>query len=488
MDPITIASGTISIIASCGKLIEVVGRFAYESREAADSIAGFYDTIVHLQGSLQALGDVLQKRPRPLHFERDHYQNISRIVESCRGAVERLERQLPKLPTEPGSLAKARIALDMCIKTNTIQQTVSHISTYTQVLQLSLMTLSLGTLWGAERSQNQVEMKIRELTDSIRSANLVPSRAPLDSASDKDPALAEDDVALHRDVRAWMDTADEIAVAVSLHDYLPSDSGIDMGMESVKIDDSFDPEPEIEDTPSCDILQHQFDENQKLVQQLVGCGIFAKASDLQRKGIQLKKHLAKAHHVPFEFGERADMEEALADVLIDTMTIDGRVEAKKILQSLLQEEIGQVAKLRTEQRRTRLYHKLGRIAFDQNDAKTARKFLGRAFEGRRMICPMPTDLITESGDLLVMALEHHPPGSEPADRHPGHALRVAVGAAGKIEIHHQPDVAPHDHRQPFADHRVHLALVIEHAYRSQLFSYRMPQSPLGGIQPRQQRS
>ena len=406
MDPLSIASSTVGVVAFCGKLVEVVGQFVYESREVTDSIKHFYDTIVTLQGSLQNLGEVLRNRPNPQPFERDHYQNIFRIVQSCKAAVEKLARQLPVLPIEPSTIAKAKATLAMNIKSTSIQQTISHISSYTQVLQLSLMTLSLGTLWGAQRSQNQVEMQIRSLTDSIRSANLgALSADPQQAPEAVDPAVADAGMVLRRDIQAWMTTADDVAAAVSLHDHFPSDSGIDMALGDAQAGSHFDPEPEMEDTPSQEILRHQFDENQKLVRQLVSYRIFLKASAFQRKGIQQKKHLAKAYRVPFDFAERAAMEETLADILIDSETMDGRLEAREILQDLLKEEVGQAEERRSEDRRSRLYQKLGRIALDQNNAKTARKFLGRAFEGRRKIQPMPVDLVVESGDMLVRALQ-----------------------------------------------------------------------------------
>ena len=406
MDPLSIASSTVGVVAFCGKLVEVVGQFVYESREVTDSVKHFYDTIVTLQGSLQNLGEVLRNRPNPQPFERDHYHNIFRIVQSCKNAVEKLARQLPTLPIEPSTIARAKATLAMNIKSTSIQQTIGHISSYTQVLQLSLMTLSLGTLWGAQRSQNQVEMQIRNLTDSIRSANFGALSADSQQAPEVvDPAVADANMVLRRDIQAWMATADDVAAAVSLHDHFPSDSGIDMGLGDAQAGSDFDPEPEMEDTPSQEILQHQFDENQKLVLQLVSYRIFLKASAFQRKGIQQKKHLAKAYRVPFDFPERAGMEETLADILIDSETMDGRSEAREILQGLLKEEVGQAEELRSEDRRSRLYQKLGRIALDQNDAKTARKFLGRAFEGRRKIEPMPVDLVVESGDMLVRALQ-----------------------------------------------------------------------------------
>ncbi len=161
----------------------------------------------------------------------------------------------------------------------------------------------------------------------------------------------------------------------------------------------------MEDTPSREILQCQFDENQKLVQQLANDSISRRAAFFQRKGIQQKRDLAKARSVPHDFTERSAMEETLADILLATETMDGRNEARDILQNLLQEEVRQEKELQSEDRRCRLYHSLGRIAFDQRDAETARKFLGRAFEGRRKLVPMPMDLVAASGGLLVMALQ-----------------------------------------------------------------------------------
>ncbi len=187
MDPLSAASSAVGLVAFCGKIIESVGKFVYDSREAADSISSFYDTIITLQKALENLGEVLQLRPRPLAFERDHYKNIFRIIQSCTSAVAKLDAQLPLLPAEPGSMAKARATLDMKLRSNTIQQTISHIASYTQVLQLSLMTLYLGTLWSEQSSQNQIGMQIRELTGSIRSANLAAKGPETGRAPEQTP-------------------------------------------------------------------------------------------------------------------------------------------------------------------------------------------------------------------------------------------------------------------------------------------------------------
>lgn len=56
-------------------------------------------------------------------------------------------------------------------------------------------------------------------------------------------------------------------------------------------------------------------------------------------------------------------------------------------------------------RRCRLYHKLGALYLRQNNAKQARRMLGRALEGRRAMEPPPRDLVQESATLLVKAMQ-----------------------------------------------------------------------------------
>lgn len=435
MDPLSIPASIIGIAAFCGKFVHAAAQFVNDAREVPEVIAEFYENTRNLQTSLLNLGHVLKQRPGPRPFERDHYQNIFQIAQSCQAALERLDSKLPDVPDDPSSFAKARMNMAMSLKSNTIQQTMVHIGSYTQVLQLSLITLSLGTLWGTQKSQERVTAEVRNLKDSIRSANLLALPGPDTAAQSRQPEMEDDvadaNMAVKREIQAWRLTVEDVAAAVSLHDPddlsldgrslrpdvlslddrslshhrgIPSDISTDMALDVETR--TFDPEPEVVDCPSLDILQHQLEQNQKMVLLLVKSDIFLKASFYQRKAIRWKEKLAEVHMVPFDYRERVDMNEFLADILLGSETKESRREGREILKALLAEECSREKEARDQDRRCRLYHKLGNVYMAvEGDVKQAIKMLNRAFEGRRQIVPMPVDLVIESGELLVRALQ-----------------------------------------------------------------------------------
>ncbi|EON98721.1 putative ankyrin-2 isoform 2 protein [Phaeoacremonium minimum UCRPA7] len=419
MDPLSIAANVVGIAVVCGKLSQSVGQFVIDTKGAPDIVSEFYETIRNLHSALSQVGQVLQSRPRQLPFEKEHHRKIGQIAKSCKKALDKLDGQLPSLRDKPTSIDKVRMNLSMSLKSNSIKQTIIHINSYTQVLQLSLVTLSLGSLWGTQSSQDQIQAEIRSLTDKIRSSNLLlqrPDLPPPGQLTEMDDHVADANMAVTRDIQAWRATADDVAAAVSLHNpdqmsldarseihNLASDSGVDISPEIEE--DDFDPEPGYADCPSREILQYQFEHNQMMVSQLVKCGIFLKASSYQRKGIEWRKQLAEVHNVALTPDESADMKEFLAEILMNTDIPDLIIEGKEMLRMLLKEEVTKPTEQIDEHRRCRLYHKLGKLYMEQGRLEQARRDLSRAFEGRRRIDPMPKDLVRESAELLVKALQ-----------------------------------------------------------------------------------
>ncbi|CAK7218781.1 hypothetical protein SCUCBS95973_003600 [Sporothrix curviconia] len=461
MDPLSIATNVVGITAFCAKLIQGIGRFVIEAREVPDTLSRFYNTIQNLQTALLGVERALRQRPEQLPFERDHHQNISRIIRSCQSVLGRLDGLLPDLEEDPGAYYRVRASLLLSVKKNVVQQYTTHIESYTQVLQLSLTTISLGSLWKTQQSQVQIHAAIRSLTDSIRSANLLPpSPSPHDlpgsaqtvlrgmeedsseaiSAQQKvnteagsDQAADEStETSLADEIIAWQQSATEMVEVLSLYEpdqmprvlatgdtgaaeqYLASDSGIggmfddgsvDEYGNATREDSSFDPEPKLRDCPSREIIQINLEQNQKIVAQFVRCGIFTKAALYQRKAIGYKTQLAEAYQIPFTHDDEAGMKEFLAQCLLDTETRVGCAEARDIFQTLLQAEVARPSDEVDQQRRCRLYQTLGTIHLNQGNTALARRFLGRAFEGRKSDEATPSELVLESVDQLVKALQ-----------------------------------------------------------------------------------
>ncbi|KAK2003990.1 ankyrin [Colletotrichum falcatum] len=316
----------------------------------------------------------------------------------------------------------------MTLKSNVIRDSVSHITSYTQVLQLSLITLSLGSLWTQKKSQDQVHAEIRKLTDDIRSTKLISQVGTSQRRStvewdDDTETRVDDSASVTKEIQAWRLSADEVAAAVTLQDasqsrsflsFGPSFSNLSLGKDlvpqqapPVNVDsDDWDPEPGHPDGPSRDILRHQYDANQEIVDRLVSCGIFLRASLYQKRGIEIREQLSQpGYDLEFSFAQQAAMKERLADILLRSETEEETAEAKKILQRLLEEEIKQPEESKDVERRSRLYHNLGRLYIKLGNLKQAKTFLSRALEGRKTQEPMPVHSIQETADLYIEALQ-----------------------------------------------------------------------------------
>jgi len=428
MDPLSIAAFTVQMVGIAGKIIEGTGKFVQESKAVHSNIDEFLETISNLHAALRNVARILKQHPYQLSYEREHHQDIFRILKSCKVSLDRLCAELPELAKNPGPIDKARASFAMTLKSNVIRDSVSHITSYTQVLQLSLITLSLGSLWTQQKSQDQVHAEIRKLTDAIRSTNLISQvgttqRRFSTEWDDDTETRVNDSVSVTKEIQAWRLSADEVAAAVTLQDadhsksilsFSPSFSNLSLNNDLVSqpaplgsVDsDDWDPEPDHPDGPSKDILRHQFDANQEIVDRLVSCGIFLRASLYQKRGIEIREQLSQpGYDLQFSFAEKAVMKERLADILLRSETEEETVEAKTILQRLLEEEVKQPEEFKDVERRSRLYHNLGCLYIKLGNLKQAKTFLSRALEGRKNQKPMPVHSVQDTADLYIKALK-----------------------------------------------------------------------------------
>ncbi|ORY62681.1 uncharacterized protein BCR38DRAFT_245760 [Pseudomassariella vexata] len=407
MDPLSIAASVVEITVVAAKLIQGIGRFTLEVRSLPDSIAEFYESVHSLELVLDSIDAALRKRKEQLSFERNHHTIIKQVLESCHRSLKTLEDELPQLSDYSSPIQKIRQSLEKQIKQPRIQEILSNINQRTTVLQLSLTTLEIGAQASMQKSQDQIQTDIRQLTDNIKNAKLTWTIG--DSSNILLPPDSPEDMhrdTLSKEIRDWRQTADDVATAVSLN-----------GLDGVSLDDSrisletlpacdedgFDPEPELTNHQSHDVLELQYEANQDYVQRLVQCHIFLKASAYQKRGIELREQLSEKR--PFQPGEQDNMKETLADILLKCETPETDQEGKTTLQKLLKEEVARDAAHRNPHRRCRLYHKLGSLYLRQNSVSQARKMLSRAFDGRKAIQPMPRDLVEDSAEQLIRVLQ-----------------------------------------------------------------------------------
>ncbi|GJC91551.1 ankyrin repeat protein [Colletotrichum higginsianum] len=389
MDPLSIAAFTLQMASIAGKIIEGTGKFVAEARAVRSNIDEFKDTISNLHAALHNVARTFKQHPHQLPFEREHHQDIYRILKSCKSSLDRLYAELPELAKDPGPLDKATASFVMTLRSN-------------------------------------IHKEIRELTNAIRSANLlsrasIGHRRLLTEWDDDIETRVEDSVSVTKEIQAWRMSADEVAAAVTLQDADRRKSFLSFGPSFSKLSldndigpspatlgdvesDDWDPEPDHPDGPSKDILSHQYDANQEIVNRLVNCGIFLRASLYQKRGIEIREQLSRpGYDLEFSFAEQAAMKEKLADIILRSETEEGTLEAKTILQKLLQEEVKQPEEFRDVERRSRLYHDLGCLYIKLGNLKQAKTFLSRALEGRKTQDPMPVNLPC---NLTELSMKH----------------------------------------------------------------------------------
>ncbi|EMR68868.1 putative ankyrin repeat protein [Eutypa lata UCREL1] len=429
MDPLSIIASVAQVTLFAGSLIQGISRFVVSYRALPNSIRELYDQLDTLQLALTAVQETFQKRPQQLPFERSHHENIHRIIQSCHSSLKELEHELPQLKDNTNALKKVCLSLEKSIKEDRIQEILAHVNTYTTILQLSLTTISLGSLWQTHESQEQIQAEIRKLTDRFRSVHIFSGRggeikdlslqqlsieADFEVINHEGGIGHDEKTVLDEEIRNWRKTADDVATAVSLNDLpvLAFDCSRSITPSaSVSVDtllayeDDFDPEPDYKHKPSPDILEAFITANRDMVNNLMQSGIYLKAAEYQNRGIHLREQLSRAHDEPYPFDELADMKEKRADIFLECDSDDGDSEAKTILQQLLEKEVQRPAEQRSQPRRCRLYHKLGNLYLKQGNVGQARTFLDRAFEGRKNMDPRPDDLVAESAELLVKILQ-----------------------------------------------------------------------------------
>ncbi|KAI0378903.1 ankyrin [Hypomontagnella monticulosa] len=423
MDPLSIAAGVAQLVLFAGSLAKSLGRFIEKTSCIDKSIQELHDEISDLLGALGEIKRAFEKRPTQLPFEQKHHSNIQRIIRSCHGSLEALDQQLPQLKDENGPMVRLRQSLEHTLKDERIKEIVHHISSYKTVLQLSLTTLSLSTLWDTASSQNQIRTDIRKLTDAIqRSPRVVRGRVmERDNQSVRTQSLqsnsgTEDwESAFGKDIREWAETANDVAAAVSVLSIdntstsaisIPATSSRSVDTLTLCEDDNFDPEPDFPDVQNGDILKYQLDVNQKIVQGMLEGEVFAPAAAFQKKGIDQMKQLLEVEGLSEADGSSCerlmDMEEVLADILLKCDSIETDLQAREVLKRLLKgvQEEGRL----DDNRKARLYHKLGDLYLKASNIGQAHKFVNRALQIRQQINPIPYRLVKESAELLVQVL------------------------------------------------------------------------------------
>ncbi|OBT66707.1 hypothetical protein VE03_03957 [Pseudogymnoascus sp. 23342-1-I1] len=458
MDALSIVASAYSIAGLCGTIIFHVTQFVVDSRDVCQSINDFRGNIEILEGVLCKVQETVRKSPKRFPFaekEVEHWNEIHNVLDACRDSMERLKNVLPERFENGKPIVLARKQLEMCLKSDVVTQIRGHITTYTQLLQLSLTTITLGSTWDTQRSQNIMRSKIEKLTREIQKINVVrqhrePERLGHQILTpDSNNDLTEREMQAEKNWEAWRSSVEHlVAAAATLYEPdeqsiadredlsslgEPNESSILKGSNSTGTVDNlslliktgcgigdniyqdsglgfsdnesdWDLDPKSTNSLSAEILQYQIAEIQKDVTRYINTGLYFQAERDHRKGIELRNLLEKTHKIPFL--DRADVEETLADIYMEQKdTASAMVRAKDILRRLLKQEIDGNLESNTDQSRMwRLNHKLASVYIESGFVDRAKTYATRALDGRVKSNTAP-DLIMESATLLERAYQ-----------------------------------------------------------------------------------
>ena len=422
MDPLSIAASACQVAVFANGLAQLVHHFVHEYKNIPRSVVDLHDELNTLKHELSLIQKLFEKRGNPRSFEREHHGSIFRIIRNCEKSLGELERQLPELKDKTSPIQKIVLTLEKSMKNEHIREIRGGLKSYTAILNLSLTSASLGLQLDARESQEQIQRQIRELANGIRSAQLfsgctgkhgelTPSSASSIIENDFEVIELEEKSPLDEDIKAWRKTADDVATAISDsltdipvtafdNDSIPPDASVSRNNLSI-YEDTFDPEPDHEDTSSPDVLELSLQQNQQLVRKIWYNKTPVLAASFQRHGIELRKKLSQAQDEEGPLDDLVEMEEMLADILLDCDSRETDDEAKELLQRLLKAEVSRTVDQKNEARRCRLYHKLGNLYFKYGGFSRAHKFVERAFKSRKHMVPLPEEDVAESAELLM---------------------------------------------------------------------------------------
>ena len=394
---VAISAGSLALVVV--KTVDSIGRFATETAAVPDIIADFHRSVRNLHRALQCVARTFEQAGKDeSDTDRKLHPDVFQTLRECRLALDRLQRQLPEISEGPKAIERARASIEMRMRRPVIQALVASIDSYSQILQLTITSLSYGTAL-------DIQQEIVSLRRDMRQASFasLPQYSEVDSPPIPPPGAKQEPESV------W--PLKEANLSVLSLQTLPSASRSRSGSTTVNLlddgttaddeEEDFDPERR-ENLPSRAFLESALEENLELSNQMSLEGIFDLAASYQKKAIVHREQLARVRHENFPFHEECAMKEQLVELLLGSEGRANISEAEFILQTLLTQEVQQQPG--DDERYRRLNHKLGYLCLNLNKLRQAQRFLERAVQGRPGTAPPPPELVLDSLSLLIETL------------------------------------------------------------------------------------
>lgn len=161
-------------------------------------------------------------------------------------------------------------------------------------------------------------------------------------------------------------------------------------------------------------LDHEWEQNRKDLKRLVGYGLYENAEKLQRRALLIKEELNSQYKIPFTQEERDEMEERLADILIECKVEGSTEKAVTLIENIIGEnsngrDTGNSKNLLTlpwsstsDQKKLGLHYKLGGLYKETGQMDLAERELRTAFNAYAYSEESPQDIqkIRQAGEEL----------------------------------------------------------------------------------------
>lgn len=162
-------------------------------------------------------------------------------------------------------------------------------------------------------------------------------------------------------------------------------------------------------------LDHEWEQNRKDLERLLGYGLFENAEKIQRRALLIKEELSNHHEVSFMQEERDEMEEQLADILINCKTEGSKEKAVSLIEKIIGDNsrgTGTEKNLLTlpwtspsDKKKLDLHCKLGKLYKETGQMDLAEKELRTAFDAYAEESPQDMPKIHQAGDQLLELYE-----------------------------------------------------------------------------------
>lgn len=424
-DPFTI----IGTAASLVQLVQAVAKGLLNLRNAVKSIKDVHDKIQALSNQIQqithpilSIQSYIKNRPADIGYEL--FVVIDDVTQSCHACLKKFQSHLPAPPKSGRSHQKIDAAIRIWINNHDLEETRRHIGGYVQNLGLIMAVLNLcvACLETPKPLHVQVLIAFRFKVDQVDAkldaiAHFLKETVQYRSVSNQSIASSADPEALEINVKIRA-VANHLATSIAMKEpniaprrVKPQKTSISSATTEGN-EDSQTLLPELR--PEREQLNHELEANRSALTHLRDYQLYEGAVEIQRRAIEIKEFLAPDPELWPTSIEYHEMQEVLADILLQCDSEEYRQEALTILQleacHITREMPSTVPIQDTSthalQKLINLHLKMGKAYKETGQSDFAMRHLREAFKECNKLEPKDSQTLQIIGENLLEVYEY----------------------------------------------------------------------------------